>query len=124
MNARAVAGLAPPCIHRQCFNWIVLLSRLVFALNGGFYHTNKGLFVDHQSHNGTVNFGDFADDARIGHDFEALPQCLLKLLRFLLPLDLRADQKKVKNDQDQEREQHAEERAAAAGLRCLQENEL
>ena len=124
MNVWAVAGPAHRYVHRHCLEKVVLLSRLVFALNGGFYHADKGLFVDHQAHDRAVNFGDFSDDARIGHDFEPLPQCLLKFLRFLLPLDLRADQKKVKNDQDKEREQHAEKRTAAARLRCLKENEL
>ena len=124
MNAWLVAGQAPPLVHRHYFNREDLLSRLVFALNGGFDYADKGLFIDHQSHDRAVNFGDFTDDTRVGHDFEPFPQCLLKFLRFLLPLDLRTDQKKVKNDQDKKREQHAEKRTAAAGLRCLQENEL
>ena len=87
---------------------------LELALNGGFHHAQECLVVHHEAHYRTVNFGDFADDARLGHHIHALLQAVHKFLLVFLPLHLRADQKKVEHEDDQEGEQHPEEGIATA----------
>ena len=87
---------------------------LELALNGRFHHAQEGFVVHHEAHYRTVNFGDFADDARLGHHVHALFEAIHKFLLVFLPLHLRADQEKIEHEDDQKWEQHPEEGIAAA----------
>ena len=84
--------------------WASNLCRFVLACNGLAHHAHEGFFVNHEPHYVAVNFGDFANDAGIGDDFHPLAQAFLEFLGLFLPLHLRANEEKVKNNENQERE--------------------
>lgn len=80
---------------------IMVSLGFVFALNGRFHHADEGFFIHHESHDRAINFGDFPDDARVGDDIQSLAQAFLKLLGFLLSLDLRPNEKEVKYNENE-----------------------
>lgn len=98
-------------------------STFVFARNGLLNDPNKGLFINHQAYDIAVNLGDPADDTGLCQHFHTFFEAFDKFLLITLPFDLRADQKKVKHYDNQQREQHAHQACATAGG-GLKENKL